>query len=112
MKELCAEGSATHGDPKPCSHARKGMGEASAGAHAGRVLSREIDVIRSADAVLPSGRQHDQQRKRELLVDSARSARPLACVEPLCARTGRTGGRPRREEPRAATGRAQARSRR
>jgi hypothetical protein len=57
MEELCAEGLATHGDPKPCVDIREDEGEASAGAHAGRVLSREIDVVRSADVVLPSGRQ-------------------------------------------------------
>ena len=76
MKELYAEGLATHGDPKPCAGIHKGAGEASAGAHAGRVLSREIIVVRSADVVPPSGRQHGQERQSEFLADSARSKTP------------------------------------
>ena len=41
MKESYGEGVASHTGPKPCADAREGMGEASAGAPAGRVLSRE-----------------------------------------------------------------------
>ncbi len=67
MQEPYAEGLATRGDPKPCSGTREGDGEASVGAHAGRVLSREIGSVRSADAVLLSGRQHD--RKRNMRAD-------------------------------------------
>lgn len=64
---------------------KKGAGEASAGAHVGRVLSRDIVVVQSADVVPLSGRQHGQKRECKLLADSARSVRPVACVEPLCA---------------------------
>ena len=41
MQESYGEGVASHTGPKPCAGARKGTGEASAGAPAGRVLSRE-----------------------------------------------------------------------
>jgi RNA-directed DNA polymerase len=42
MQEPHIEGVATHDDPAPCIDARKGGGEASAGARTGTVLSREI----------------------------------------------------------------------
>ncbi len=63
MKEPYAEGLATHGDPEPCDGFRKEDGEASAGAHAGRVLSREIVLVPGADAVPSDGRQHDRARE-------------------------------------------------
>ena len=37
------EGLATHGDPESCGQVREGLAEALTGAHAGRVLSREIE---------------------------------------------------------------------
>jgi hypothetical protein len=37
------EGLATHGDPESCRGVRKGVAEALTGAHAGRVLSREME---------------------------------------------------------------------
>ena len=40
------------------------------------LLSREIPEVRGADAVGTSGRQHHQQRYRELLVGPARSQTP------------------------------------
>ena len=46
MKESHVEGVANHDDPEPCVGARKDAGEASAGARAGRVLSREISKVR------------------------------------------------------------------
>jgi hypothetical protein len=39
-------------------------------------LSREIDWVRGADVVLATGRQHDQGRYRESLVDLAWSKTP------------------------------------
>ena len=46
MQESYSEGVASHTGPKPCAGAREGTGEASAGAPAGRVLSREsLDQI-------------------------------------------------------------------
>jgi hypothetical protein len=38
MKEPYIEGVATHGGPEPCVGAREGVGEALAGAHAGRAI--------------------------------------------------------------------------
>ena len=43
---------ANHIGPEPCAVAREGIGEASVGDRIGQPLSREIDVILSADAVL------------------------------------------------------------
>ena len=40
MKELCVEWVATHDDPEPCVGVRKGVGEASVGAHVGRAIER------------------------------------------------------------------------
>ena len=45
------EGLATHDDPESCGGAREGVAEALTGAHAGRVLSREIETIPGAEAV-------------------------------------------------------------
>jgi hypothetical protein len=44
MRELHAEGLATHGDPESCAESREGRGEALTGARAGRaiLLSREM----------------------------------------------------------------------
>ena len=42
MKESYGEGAANHTGPKPCGGVREVVAEASAGARAGRVLSREI----------------------------------------------------------------------
>jgi hypothetical protein len=46
------EGIANHIGPKPCAGVREDAGEASVGDRIGQPLSREIDVILGADAVL------------------------------------------------------------
>jgi hypothetical protein len=46
------EGVANHIGPEPCAGVREDVGEASAGDRIGQPLSREIDVILGADAVL------------------------------------------------------------
>jgi hypothetical protein len=66
---------------------RKAAREALIGAHAGRVLSRVILKNQSADAVPIGGRQHQQMRNREHLLESARSKTP-ACMKISHARTG------------------------
>ena len=76
MEEPHTEGIASHGDPESCVGVREGVGEALTGAHAGRVLSREITSVRGADAVQRCGRQHGQHRYREVLADPARSETP------------------------------------
>jgi hypothetical protein len=73
MEELYIEGLATHDDPEPCVSARKGVGEASVGARAGRAIEPRNHGIRGADVVYGNGRQHRQQRYRELLAGPARS---------------------------------------
>ena len=52
MRVRHGEGIANHIGPKPCADVREGIGEASAGERIGQPLSREIDVILGADAVL------------------------------------------------------------
>ena len=73
MEELYVEGLATRGGPESCVASRKGRGEALTGARAGRAIEPRNHRVRGADAVYGSGRQHRQQRYRELLVGPARS---------------------------------------
>jgi hypothetical protein len=58
MKEPYGEGLASRTGPESCADNRKVGREALTGAQAGRVLSREMDVNQSADAVPKCGRQH------------------------------------------------------
>jgi hypothetical protein len=58
MKESYGEGVATHTGPESCGGAREGVGEALTGEDAGQVWSRERPILRDADAVGVSGRQH------------------------------------------------------
>ena len=92
MEELYIEGVATHDDPEPCVGAREGAGEASVGARAGRAIEPRNHGVRGADVVYENGRQHRQQRYRELLVGPARS-------ETLCMYG--TSMRENREVPRS-----------
>ena len=71
MKESYGEGLATHTDPESCGAAREGSVEALTGERTGRVLSRESNFLRSADAVGDVGRQNRQRRYRETLSGSA-----------------------------------------
>ena len=73
MEELYVEGVATRGGPEPCVGVREGIGEASGWARAGRAIEPRNHRVRGADAVYVCGRQHRQQRYRELLVGPARS---------------------------------------
>ena len=73
MEELYVEGVATHGGPESCVGVREGTGEALGWARAGRAIEPRNNRVRGADAVYGSGRQHRQQRYRELLVGPARS---------------------------------------
>jgi len=76
MKESYVEGLATHDGPESCAVAREGGGEALTGVRAGRVLSRERNSLRGADAVEEGGRQHPGRRYREASRDPARSQTP------------------------------------
>jgi hypothetical protein len=62
MKVQHGEEIANHSDPESCVCTREGAGEALTGKPTGQVLSREIRVIRDADAVIRSGRQYDTGR--------------------------------------------------
>ena len=76
MKESYGEGLATHTDPESCGAACEGGVEALTGAHAGRVFSRESNVLRGADAVRRSGRPHPTHRQRKMERNPARSETP------------------------------------
>jgi hypothetical protein len=76
MEELYIEGLANHDGPESCVSVRESAGEALTGARAGRAIEPRNHRVRGADAVYGSGRQHCQQRFRELLVGPARSETP------------------------------------
>ena len=57
----------------------RGRDEALTGVRAGRVLSRERNSLRGADAVGEGGRQHPERRQREAFRDPARSKTPSTC---------------------------------
>jgi hypothetical protein len=73
MQEPYTEGVAIHGDREPCVGAREGVVEASVAARAGRAIEPRNHGVRGADVVYGNGRQHRQQRYRELLAGPARS---------------------------------------
>jgi hypothetical protein len=76
MREPHGEGVATHTDPEPCAVVCEGEGEALEGARAGRVSSRENQLLRAADALGSGGRQHRSHRHREVGGKPARSESP------------------------------------
>jgi len=76
MKESYGEGVATHTDPESCVGLPRGGGEALTGAHAGRVLSREIYQLQGANAMPTAGRLGRMCRYRETHSDPARSKTP------------------------------------
>ena len=76
MKESYVEGVATHDGPESCAAFRKASGEALTGVGAGRVLSRERNLLRDADAVEVCGRQNRAHRYREMRLSPARSETP------------------------------------
>jgi hypothetical protein len=76
MKESYGEGLATHTDPESCGAVCEGGVEALTGARAGRVFSRERNLLRGADAVRRGGRLHPARRYRETRRDPARSETP------------------------------------
>jgi hypothetical protein len=91
MKVSYVEGIANHNGPESCGAAREGGVEALTGERTGRVLSREIhaplrkrQVLRDADAVEESGRQHRVHRHRKVCPDLARSETPCMYASTLC----------------------------
>jgi hypothetical protein len=74
MRTPDIEGVATHSGPESCACARKGAGEALAGVRAGWAIEpRKLYLVRGADALVASGRQHRRGRYRESSLDPARS---------------------------------------
>ena len=76
MKESYGEGIASHTGPESCGVAREGGAEALTGVRAGRVLSRENEILRDADALGVSGRPHQAHRYRQRRLGPARSQTP------------------------------------
>ena len=76
MKESYVEGLAAHSGPESCVAVRKGRGEALTGVRAGRVLSRERNPLRGADAVGEGGRPHSAHRYHKMRRAPARSKTP------------------------------------
>lgn len=90
MKVSYVEGLASYGGPESCVHTREGVGEALTGGRAGRVLSREIHaprrtawVVRGAEAVGVSRRQHRGRRFGKTHMGSARSETPCTHASTL-----------------------------
>ena len=76
MKESYGEGAATHTGPESCVAAREGGNEALTGERAGRVYSRERNLLRDADAVEEGGRLHPARRQGKTRRSPARSETP------------------------------------
>ena len=76
MQESYGEGVATHTGPESCVAAREGGREALTGVRAGRVFSRERQLLRDADAVEEGGRPHPVRRPGKTLRSPARSQTP------------------------------------
>lgn len=104
MKEPYTEDIASHGGPESCACHREVGGEALTGVHIGRVLSCEIRRFR---VPTPLSWSEGNMEVCDMASTSAtlRSRRPLACVETLCARTGRSHVFPVKVEHRDVLGR-------
>ena len=86
-------GVATHTGPESCVGVRKGVGEALTGVRTGQPLSREISLLRGADAVWKvEGNTGGAVKARRL--STPRGLRPCACTETLHAGSGRSHDRP------------------
>jgi hypothetical protein len=76
MKESYVKGLANRDGPESCTGARKGDGEALTGERAGRVLSREMNLVRDADLVRRWGRPQPTGRFGKARRYPARSKTP------------------------------------
>ena len=81
MQKSHDSGLATHIGPESCGAARKGGVEALTGERAGRVISRERNPLRDADAVGGCGRPHRVHRYREVCQSPARSEPPCTYAD-------------------------------
>ena len=76
MKESYVEGLASHNGSESCVERRDPLGEALTGVRAGRVLSREINLVRDADLLMRWGRQQSTGRVGKVCRYPARSETP------------------------------------
>ena len=89
MEKLYIEGLATHDDREPCVGTREGGGEASVAARAGQAIEPRNHRVRGAHTVqdveghIVGGASASRRR-------TPRGQRTRACMEPPCARTGRS----------------------
>lgn len=110
MKESYIEGVATHNGPESCVVVRKEGSEALTGVHTGAVLSREIRQVR-VPTLLTEAEGNTGRGDSASVVQALRGRRPVARVEPFCARTGRSLDLPPRPMVRRdASGRPEATS--
>ncbi len=103
MQESYGEDLASHTDPESCAVAREGGREALTGAGAGELLSREMMMVRGADAVSASGRPRpmschgtrygDLARSKNLRMhrNTSRENREIPCLPVPHGATGRVG---------------------
>jgi len=93
VQVLDSKGLANHTGPESCAGAGNRPGEALTGERVGRVLSREIAQLRSADGVeMPEGHTAPDDMAR--LGQALRGLRPRTCTHAPCAGTGRARVRP------------------
>jgi hypothetical protein len=97
------EGVATYIGPEPCVDVREDCDEASVGEGISQPLSRE-SLDPGCRRCFECGRQHEQARHRERLVDPAWS-KNLACADAPCTGTGRSRDRPFGNRRRSVSGR-------
>ena len=107
MKAPYIEGVATRDDPESCTGVRKDDGEALTGAHAGRVLGREIKAS-GRPTLLTEAEGNTLGTVSARYRGLPRGRRPRACVESLCARTGRSLDSPAAEGATGRIGKAKA----
>ena len=86
---------ASRHSPELCGSSRKAAAEALTGESAGRELSRERNVVGSADAVGTGGRQHHVIRKWRRIKWTPRGRRPRARMDASWTGTGRSWCWPR-----------------
>ena len=103
MKESYGEDLASHTDPESCAVVREDGREALTGACAGELLSREIMMVRGADALPAGGRLHSVPRQGErygnlarpenlcMHRNTSRENREVPCLPVQHGRTGRVG---------------------
>jgi RNA-directed DNA polymerase len=103
MKESYGEDRVSHTDPESCAVARTGGREALTGVCAGELLSRDMTMVRGADAVPIGGRPHAVSRQGKRYGNLARSEnlcmhrttacenRAVPCLPVQHGTTGRVG---------------------